>query len=120
MLGMADVVCLNDPLTGQGSNNASKCATVYLRRILDRGRAPFDAQWMRATFSAYWEYARFVTDWTNRMLLPPPPHVLSLLTAAATKKEIARWFVNGFDDPRRFYPRFADPIAAEQFVIMAA
>src|SRR5262249_26978503 len=26
VLGMADVVCLNDPITGQGSNNASKCA----------------------------------------------------------------------------------------------
>ena len=33
VLGMADVVCLNDPITGQGSNNASKCAAVYLRRI---------------------------------------------------------------------------------------
>lgn len=120
VLGMADVVCLNDPITGQGSNNASKCAAMYLRQILDRGREPFDADWMQATFAAYWEYARFVTAWTNAMLLPPPPHVLNLLLAAATKQEIARWFVNGFDDPRRFYPRFTDPVAAEQFATMAA
>ncbi|MFX8565835.1 FAD-binding oxidoreductase, partial [Acinetobacter baumannii] len=26
VLGMADVVVLNDPITGQGSNNAAKCA----------------------------------------------------------------------------------------------
>src|SRR5690606_9746632 len=30
VLGMADTVVLNDPITGQGSNNASKCADSYL------------------------------------------------------------------------------------------
>ena len=30
VLGMADVVVANDPITGQGSNNASKCAASYL------------------------------------------------------------------------------------------
>ena len=30
VLGMADAVVLNDPITGQGSNNAAKCAAVYL------------------------------------------------------------------------------------------
>jgi 2-polyprenyl-6-methoxyphenol hydroxylase-like FAD-dependent oxidoreductase len=120
VLGMADVVCVNDPITGQGSNNASKCAAVYLRRILDRGRAPFDPHWMQATFNAYWDYASYVTDWTNKMLLPPPPHVANLLAAAAAKPEIAHWFANGFDDPRRFYPRLVDPVAAEQFATMAA
>ena len=34
MLGLADVVVLNDPITGQGSNNASKCAASYLATIL--------------------------------------------------------------------------------------
>lgn len=119
VLGMADVVCLNDPITGQGSNNASKCAAIYLRRILDHGRAPFDAQWMQDTFEAYWNYASYVTDWTNSMLLPPPPHVTSLLAAAASKPKIARWFVNAFDDPRRFYPYLVDPAAAEQFITAA-
>lgn len=119
VLGMGDVVCLNDPITGQGSNNASKCAAIYLRRILDHGRAPFDAEWMQDTFDAYWSYASYVTEWTNSMLLPPPPHVMGLLTAAAAKPQIAQWFVNAFDDPRRFYPRFADPVAAEQFIAAA-
>ena len=32
VLGMADAVILNDPITGQGSNNASKGAAVYLSR----------------------------------------------------------------------------------------
>jgi hypothetical protein len=115
MLGMADVVCLNDPITGQGSNNASKCADVYLRRILEHGHAAFDVHWMQSTFDAYWDYARYVVDWTNAMLLPPPPHVLELLGAAQKRPDIAHWFVNSFDDPRQFFPRFSDPTAAGEF-----
>jgi hypothetical protein len=76
VLGMADVVVLNDPITGQGSNNASRCAAVYLDEILKRGSEPFDAGWMGVTFERYWDYARFVTGWTNALLGPPPEHVL--------------------------------------------
>ncbi len=50
VLGMADAVLLNDPITGRGSNNASKGAAVYLQRILDRGEGPFDTTWMQETF----------------------------------------------------------------------
>ncbi len=42
VLGMADAVVLNDPITGQGSNNAAKSARLYLARILDNGAKPFD------------------------------------------------------------------------------
>ncbi|MCM3212915.1 hypothetical protein M3613_22505, partial [Bacillus licheniformis] len=78
VFGMADAVVVNDPLTGQGSNNASKCCKVYLDAILDHGDRPFDAEWMEATFARYWEYARHVVTWTNSMLAPPPPHILKL------------------------------------------
>jgi len=37
VLGIADVMLLNDPTTGQGSNNASKGATLYLAEIIARG-----------------------------------------------------------------------------------
>ena len=120
ILGMADVVCLNDPITGQGSNNAAKCAAAYLHAILEAGDRAFDAEWMNATFESYWSYARFVTDWTNRMLLPPAPHVLALLSAGVTRPQVARWFANAFDDPRRFFPQFTDPAAAQRFIDDAA
>ena len=120
ILGMADVVCLNDPITGQGSNNAAKCAAAYLQAILEAGDRAFDAEWMNATFESYWSYARFVTDWTNRMLLPPAPHVLALLSAGVTRPQVARWFANAFDDPRRFFPQFTDPAAAQRFIDDAA
>jgi hypothetical protein len=119
ILGMADVVCLNDPITGQGSNNAAKCAAAYLESIIEVGAGPFDAQWMASTFESYWEYARHVTEWTNTMLLPPPPHVLALLGAGAAQPRIAHWFANAFDDPRRYFPQLADPAAAHAFIAAA-
>ena len=116
VLGMADAVVLNDPITGQGSNNAAKSARLYLKRILDHGNKPFDAAWMQQTFDEYWNYAQFVTGWTNAMLQPPPPHVINILVAAQSKPKVGRAFVNGFDDPRTFFPWLADPGEAEKFI----
>jgi hypothetical protein len=116
VLGMADAVVLNDPITGQGSNNAAKSARIYLRRILEHGAKPFDATWMRQTFDEYWNYAQFVTGWTNAMLQPLPPHAVNLLVAMQTKPKIGKAFVNGFDDPRTLFPWLADPTEAEKFI----
>jgi hypothetical protein len=116
VLGMADTVVLNDPITGQGSNNAAKSARVYLKRILDNGTKPFDGAWMQRTFDEYWNYAQFVTGWTNAMLQPPPPHVVNLLVAAQTKPKVGKAFVNGFDDPRTLFPWLAEPAEAEKFI----
>ncbi|MGE5690615.1 MAG: styrene monooxygenase/indole monooxygenase family protein [Pseudomonadota bacterium] len=116
VLGMADVVVLNDPITGQGSNNAAKCANAYLDSILERAPGPFDAQWMQETFDRYWAYASAVTAWTNALLSPPPPHVLDLLGAAGQDQRIAHRFVNGFDDPRDYGEWFMDPQKADAYL----
>lgn len=116
VLGMADVVVANDPITGQGSNSASKCAASYLRSILRHGDQPFDEGWMRQTFEDYWATAQHVTDWTNAMLAPPPEHVMNILGAAGTHDEIARRFVNGFADPTDFKNWFLDPAKAEEYL----
>jgi styrene monooxygenase A-like protein len=115
VLGLADVVVLNDPVTGQGSNNASKCAASYLASILDHGDRPFDAAFMQSTFERYWDYARYVAGWTNALLAPPSPHALELFAAGADPR-IARRFVNGFDDPRDFYHWFMDPESANEYL----
>ncbi len=116
VLGMADVVVLNDPITGQGSNNASKCAASYLASITAHGGRPFDAEFMRGAFELYWDYARFPTGWTNALLAPPPPHVLELLATAAENPRVARRFVNGFDEPRDFFLWFMDPAGAADYL----
>lgn len=116
VLGMADTVCLNDPITGQGSNNASKSASVYLDAILARDSAPFDEAWMQQTFSAYWEDARLVTQWTNSLLLPPTENMQKLLAAAQTRPELASRIVNAFSDPTDYFPWWEDPQAADQLI----
>jgi len=116
VLGLGDAVCLNDPITGQGSNNAAKAARVYLNRILDHGDRPFDAAWMQGTFDAYWDYAQWVVGWTNAMLAPPPPHVLEIMGNAGAIPALAHRMANGFDDPRDFFPWFADPAAAQAYL----
>jgi flavin reductase (DIM6/NTAB) family NADH-FMN oxidoreductase RutF len=116
ILGMADAVVLNDPITGQGSNNAARCAETYLEAILERGNGPADAEWMQQTFDRYWiGYAKWVTEWTN-LLLKPPAHVLRLLDCAGKNPAIASAFANGFDDPRTLFPWFMDPAEADKFI----
>lgn len=116
VLGIGDAVCLNDPITGQGSNNASKAAAVYLKRILDHGDRPFDQEWMQGTFDTFWDYAQWVVTWTNMLLTPPPPFVLELMGTAGAVPQLAHRMANGFDDPRDFFPWFADPDAAQSYL----
>jgi 2-polyprenyl-6-methoxyphenol hydroxylase-like FAD-dependent oxidoreductase len=116
VLGMADVVVANDPITGQGSNNAAKCAASYLDSVLAHGDRPFDEAFMRDTFERYWSYAQYVTTWTNAMLQPPPPHVLEVIGAAGQYPEVANRFANGFDDPSDFFSWFMDPELAQTYL----
>jgi len=116
VLGMGDTVVLNDPITGQGANNAAKCAAIYAKSICAHTGA-FNAEWMQNTFDAYWAYAQWVTTWTNTMLEQPLPlHVQRLLGAASQIPEVAKAFVNGFDHPPALFPWIASPEASERFI----
>jgi NAD(P)-dependent dehydrogenase (short-subunit alcohol dehydrogenase family) len=119
VLGMADVVVANDPVTGQGANNASKCAASYLDSIVENANKPFDQAWMQSTFNTYWEHAQHVTRWTNAMLQPPPEHVQAILGAAQTNPAVAKRFVNGFNDPADFENWFMSPERAASFLASA-
>lgn len=116
VLGLADAVCLNDPITGQGSNNASKAAKVYMDAIIAHGDRLFDEAFMQATFDRYWDYAQYVTGWTNALLQPPPPHVLNIMGSAQAYPELARRIANGFDNPRDLFPWFAVPEEADRYL----
>ncbi len=118
--GMADTVVLNDPITGQGSNNAAKCAHVYLKAILEHGDGPFERDWMEATFERYWDYAQYVTQWTNMLLGPPPEHIVNLLGAAGQIPSLARRIANGFNNPPDFFPWWTDPEQTNQLIAREA
>jgi Styrene monooxygenase A putative substrate binding domain len=116
VFGMADVVVLNDPITGQGSNNASKCADLYLDAITQRGDEAFDEPWMHDTFERYWDYARWVSRWTNLLLQPPEPHVVQLLGAASQLPPLASKIANGFNNPPDYFPWWDDADEANQLI----
>ena len=122
VLGMGDVVVLNDPVTGQGSNNAVHCAEIYFRSIVEQGDGPFDEAWMRATFEQYWAYAGRVSELTNFMLQPPAEHVQRILAAASAGEQtgdtrVGERFAYGFTTPSDvdwlLYPEECDRYLAE-------
>ncbi|PKO58172.1 MAG: alanine-phosphoribitol ligase, partial [Betaproteobacteria bacterium HGW-Betaproteobacteria-19] len=101
VFGMGDAVLVNDPITGQGSNNATKGAKHYCDAILAHGSAAFDEAWMRQTFDdLYNGYAEKVVRWTNSLLFPPPDHIVKLLGTAQHAPALAARIANGFNDPR--------------------
>ncbi|MCZ6831770.1 MAG: FAD-binding oxidoreductase, partial [Gammaproteobacteria bacterium] len=81
-MGIADAVCLNDPITGQGSCNAAKYAKVVYDAVLNQAHEPFDADWMQGVFDHYWQHAKAVVDWTNHLLDGPGPAANKLMMAA--------------------------------------
>jgi hypothetical protein len=117
VLGLADAVMLNDPITGQGWNNAAKMATAYLAAIRAHGDGPYDRSFMEQAFEDFWQsYGQFATAWTNALLSPPPEHVLKLLGAGNGSPQIARRFVNGFDNPVDYFDWFMFPDKAEAYL----
>ncbi|MEV0277368.1 styrene monooxygenase/indole monooxygenase family protein [Streptomyces sp. NPDC050610] len=98
VLGMADTVVVNDPVAGQGANNAAHCAASYLRSVLDHGEQPFDRPWMQHAFAAFWERARHASAFSN-LLLAPPEHVGRALDAASRHPEVAHRLANVYVDP---------------------
>lgn len=111
LMGGGDVVILNDPLTGQGANNASKHAAIVLQSILERGDRPFDAHWMQATFERHWEKAQHVSRFTNLMLNPQEP-VLTIMMNIGQNPALGQAFLDGFQDASKLDPWFFDVDAA--------
>jgi hypothetical protein len=117
VLGLADAIMLNDPITGQGSNNAAKMAAAYHAAIRSRPDGPFDRAFMERAFEDFWQgYGQYTTAWTNALLSPPPEHVLKLLAAGNSSPDVAHRFVNGFDDPVDYFDWFMFPDKADAYL----
>ncbi len=117
VFGLGDAVVLNDPIAGQGANNANRMVAAYLDAIVSHGDAPFDRDWMETLFEGFWESSgQYTTAFTNALLLPPPPPILEILGAASQVSAIADDFCGNFNDPTRFWPAIADHEAAKNYV----
>lgn len=115
-MGIADAVCLNDPITGQGSCNAAKFAKVVYDAVLNQGHEAFDQDWMQRVFDGYWQQAKAVVDWTNHLLDGPGPAASKLLMAANSNQDLADFLLRGMDDANRLMPYFLDEAAADELI----
>ncbi len=116
VLGIADAVVLNDPVSGQGSNNASKAAHVYEGSIAEHGDREFDETWMQKTFDAFWSDAQWSVALTNAMLGPAPPHLQELFGAAQGSAALRRTILGGFQRPASLFPWLGDSEATRLLI----
>lgn len=116
VFGLGDVLVLNDPITGQGSNNASKGAQIYLDAIRANPSGPFDAEWMTKVFERFWNYAQYAVQYTNMTLGQPPQHMMKILQAASQSPVVAHAMANSFNDPQSIAPWYFEPAAADAFL----
>jgi len=100
VLGLGDVLVLNDPLAGRGSNGAAMAATRYLERIIARGDEAFDEAWMTDTFEYFWEWGQWGVEFTTVQLrVPPDPQLLKYVVASNSIPGLKNEFIRGLEDP---------------------
>ena len=108
VFGLGDAVVVNDPVTGQGSNNATKAAKVYLDAILAHGDAPYTRAWMEQTFERYWDYAVGGAMDQLAAAAAPAAHPAGAGRGAAVAG-LAGLIANGFNHPPSYFPGGATP-----------
>lgn len=115
--GIGDTVMVNDPIAGQGANNATRMVEHYLDAIFARGEEDFSAEWMTEVFDQFWEKSgKYTTDFTNLLLNPPSESLLQVLGTAAQKQIIADDFMGHFNDPKGFWPAVAGAEGAKEYL----
>jgi len=117
VVGMGDVVFLNDPICGQGANSAAKHATVFRQLIAERPEGRFDEAFMQTTFDRFWAENQWAMHFTNAVIAPSlPDHALQLLGAAQALPEVAHRFLGAYDQPGDLATWFGDPVGAAEFL----
>ncbi|GAA1283593.1 styrene monooxygenase/indole monooxygenase family protein [Saccharothrix xinjiangensis] len=115
VLGLGDAVVLNDPLTGQGANNATRMARFFAEELVAFD-GPYTAGWLTERFDEWWERGRYANEFTNGMLAPLTPARKELILAASRHPGIAERLWEGFNDPSSLSPWFFEGAAAREFL----
>jgi len=113
-LAIGDAHVLNDPITGQGANTASRMAWLIGEAICNS--ATFDEAFCRQIEQRVWEYAGPVAQWSNTMLQPPQPHMIELMVAAAHLQPVADAFVGFFEQPHQAWHLLSSQEATSAFL----
>lgn len=98
IMGGGDVTILNDPIVGQGANNASKHAAIVGRAIIDHGNRIFDEAFMQSTFDRHWADAQWACAFSN-LMLSPPKHLGTVMASMPESAAMRTLLQNGFGNP---------------------
>ncbi|HKU43279.1 MAG TPA: oxidoreductase, partial [Polyangiales bacterium] len=113
---LGDAYMSFDPLGAQGANMGNRLAQVLVEGIVARAEQPFDADWIRATYDAFYErWGGPAMRWTQLLLGPMSLGARYLLLAqqgadglhTTPKQRLADAFVRSFDDPNELTDTFA-------------
>lgn len=115
VLGIGDTVILNDPVAGQGANNATKMAHLVTQRIIEQGDRAFDATWMQAVFDEFWLEGQYANRFSDCLLMPQAHHQ-EILVAAAQNPDVARDYMYGISHPSSLFPWFFIPEATQNYL----
>jgi hypothetical protein len=113
-LALGDAHVINDPLTGQGANTASKMAWMLGEAIRDG--ATFDEAFCKRMEQQAWAYAGPIAAWTNAMLQPPQPHMIEMMVAAAQHQPVADTFAGFFEQPHQAWEILSRPEHTADFL----
>jgi 2-polyprenyl-6-methoxyphenol hydroxylase-like FAD-dependent oxidoreductase len=116
VMGIGDTVILNDPVAGQGANNATKMAHLVTQRVIKKGDRPFDAGWMQAVFEEFWLEAQYANRLSDCFLMPQAHHQ-EVLVAASHNPDVARDYLYGISHPSSLFPWFFIPEATQNYLV---
>lgn len=114
VLGLGDVRVINDPITGQGANTASRTAWMLGEAIC--GSSHFDELFCHHVSEQIWAYAGPIAAWTNTMLQPPPEHILEFMVAAGQHTSVAARFARMFEHPVQAWELLSSPQRTRDFL----
>ena len=106
-MALGDTHILNDPILGQGANNASLAAWKLGEAIC--GAETFDERFCQMIEQQIWASVGPVTAWNNAMLQPPPQHMLEFLVAATMHQPVADTFVRYLSRPLTGWETLSNP-----------
>lgn len=118
ILALGDTHVTHDPLTGQGANAAARSAWLLGQLIVDAFShdEPLDEIFCYQAEQQLWNDLQPVTNWSNAMLQPPPPHVVKLLAAASQHQPVADAFADFFNTPHHTWEIFSSPTRMNTFL----
>jgi hypothetical protein len=118
VMPLGDTTVTFDPIGGQGGNHASCHARYLADRVVERGDAAFDVNWMDETHD-HWrnDYAQYDYSFNNIMLVPPTPAGQATLMKSSQDRRFAEQHLFGnFPKPQKVFPMMEDIVVAQPLV----